>query len=116
MQPRDRASLLDIIEQIHVIHEHIAGVSHEAFLLDILRQDAIMRRIQVIGEAVSRLSDSFRSNHPEVEWRDIRSMRNFLVHVYDQIDANKVWDTVQQDLTPLLIAVQQIIDEDTTSE
>lgn len=93
----------------------MAGVTHEAFLADMLRQDAVMRRIEVIGEASTRLSNEFRNAHPEVEWRDIRDMRNFLIHVYDQVDYDKVWDTVQQDLTPLLTFVERIIAEDVAS-
>lgn len=80
------------------------GISHEEFLGDVLQQDAFVRRIEVIGEAATRLSSDFRNAHPEVAWQDIRDMRYFLIHVYDMIDYEKVWDTVQHDLTPLLIA------------
>ena len=115
MQRRDQTSLLDIIEQIRVIREHMIGISYEEFLGDVLRQDALVRRIEVIGEAATRLSSAFRDAHSEVEWRDIREMRNFLIHVYDKIDYEKVWDTVQHDLTPLLNSVERILAEDASS-
>lgn len=115
MQPRDRTSLLDIIDQIQIIRSHLTGITYEDFMSDVLRQDAVTRRIEIIGEAATRLSSAFRDAHPEVEWRDIRDMRNFLIHVYDQIDYEKVWDTVQQDLTPLLTAVERILAEDAAS-
>ena len=116
MLPRDRASLLDILEQIRVIGTHMHGVTREAFLTDVLRQDAVMRRIEVIGEAATRLSSAFRDAHPQVEWRDIRDMRNFLIHVYDMVNYNKVWETIQQDLAPLKNAVEAILAADTPEE
>ncbi len=115
MLPRDQASLLDIIEQIRVIRAHLAGFTREDFMSDLLRQDAVMLRVAIIGEAATRLSNEFRAAHPEVPWKKIRDMRNFLIHVYDKVDYAKVWDTVQQDMTPLLIAVERIIAEDATS-
>ena len=111
MLPRDNASLLDILDQIRVIGEHLHDVTREAFLSDLLRRDAVMLRVAIIGEAATRLSDEFRSAHPEVDWRAIRRMRNFLIHVYDQVDYSKVWDTVENDLEPLKQAVEQILSE-----
>jgi uncharacterized protein with HEPN domain len=101
--------LLDILEHIRVIGEHLQGVTHEAFMGDVLRQDAVLRRIEVIGEAATRLSPELRAAHPEVPWQQIRDMRNFLIHVYDQVNCDRVWDTVQQDLAPLRQAVEEML-------
>jgi len=111
MLPRDQASLQDMLEQIRFIREHLIGITEETFLSDSLRQAAVMLRIAIIGEAANRLSEVFRDTHPEVDWRAIRRMRNFLIHVYDRVDYDQVWDTVQQDLTPLLTAVERILQE-----
>ena len=116
MQPRDRSSLLDICEQGRLIREHIAGITPEDFLDDSLRQAAVMLRIAIIGEAATRLSEEFRSNHPEVDWQVIRRMRNFLVHVYDQVNYETVWDTVQQDIPLLLAAIERMLTEDAEDE
>ena len=90
------------------------GMTRETFLCDRLRQDAVMLRVAIIGEAATRLSESFRTDHPEVNWRIIRRMRNILIHIYDQVDSVKVWDTVQDDLTPLQNAVTAMLAADTS--
>ncbi len=116
MKPRDRVSLQDIIEQIHTIQQYVAGYTEETFLRDAIRQDAVIRRFEIIGEAATRLSDEFRAAHPEVKWRDIRDMRHFLIHVYNAVDLTIVWKTVQADLTPLLVAVERILADDISGE
>lgn len=115
MMPRDRTCLQDITVQIHTIQRYIEGYTRETFLRDPIRQDAVIRRFEIIGEAAARLSDDFRAAHPEVEWRDIRDMRNFLIHAGDAVDMAIVWKTVQEDLEPLLTAVEQMLAEDVSS-
>jgi uncharacterized protein with HEPN domain len=112
VQPRDQAALLDILEQIRVIETHLDGASREGFLSDMVLQDAVVLREANIGEAATRRADALRAAHPEIPWRKIRDMRNFLMHVYDQIDYKKVWDTAQTDLEPLKIAVEAILAEE----
>jgi len=111
MQPRDRASLQDIVEQINTIQEYLAGKELEDFLQDTMRQDAVIRRFELIGEAATRLSDEFRTSHPEVAWRTIRDMRNFLIHVYDSVDITIIWTTAHNDIAPLLLAVEKMLGE-----
>ncbi|MHB9132703.1 MAG: HepT-like ribonuclease domain-containing protein [Armatimonadota bacterium] len=111
MQPRDRASLLDIVESIHIIQGYMAGVTRESFLRDVLRQDAVIRRFEIIGEAATRLSQEFRDAHPEVPWNRIRTMRNFLSHVYDKVNIEIVLATTEDDLAPLLEGVEGILAE-----
>ena len=114
MKPRDRVSLQDIIEQIHTIQQYVEGYSLESFLSDTIRQDAVIRRFEIIGEAATRLSDDFRASHPEVNWLDIRDMRNFLSQADNAVDLTIVWKTVQEDLAPLLLTVERILAEDTS--
>ncbi|MEI7834534.1 MAG: DUF86 domain-containing protein [bacterium] len=112
MQPRDRVSLQDIVEQINTIQEYLVGQELEDFLQDTMRQDAVIRRFELIGEAATRLSDEFRTSHPEITWRTIRDMRNFLIHVYDSVDITIVWTTAHNDITPLLRAVEKMLGEE----
>ena len=112
MLPRDRGALLDILEQIRLLSTRLDGVSHDAFLLDGLRQDTAVLHTAIIGEAATRLSEDFRSAHPSIPWRKIRGMRNFLIHVYDQIDYEIVWNVIQQDLAPLRAAVEALLAAD----
>ena len=116
MRQRDRGALLDILEQIRLIEEFLVGVTHEAFLSDGIRQSAVTYRVAIIGEAATRLSDDFRLTHPEVPWKKIRDMRNFLLHVYDKIDFEQVWATAQDDLPPLQQAVQAMLAADVSED
>ncbi len=116
MKPRDRSSLQDITEQVRIIQQYTAGYTYEEFLNDSKSQDAVIRRFEIIGEAATCLPDEFRSNHPEVDWQGIRNMRNFLIHVYHAVDMEIIWKTIQEDIGPLLNAVERILAKDTTSD
>jgi len=76
---------------------------------DEILQDAVIRQLSVIGEAVGQLSDEVREESPSVPWTDIYGMRNKLVHDYFGVDLEAVWDTVQQDLPSLLSAVNALL-------
>lgn len=112
MKPCDRVSLRDIIEQIQTIQRYVEGYALESFLSDPIRQDAVIRRFEIIGEATARLSDAFRDAHPEVYWRDMRDMRNFLIHIYHAVDLTIVWKTVREDLPPLLDTLERMLTDD----
>ncbi len=70
---------------------------------------ALVRCIEIIGEAASRVSDTVRSQHPEVPWAEIIGMRNRLVHAYFDVDLERVRDTLALDLPPLIVQLEQIL-------
>ena len=107
---RDRASLLDILASIDSILQYVSGLTFEDFERDVLRQDAVIRRFEVIGEATKRLSETLTDAHPAVPWRQMAGMRDRVIHGYDVIDLNIVWDTIQNDLSSLRTELQSIID------
>ena len=72
-----------------------------------------MKLVEVIGEAVSRLSLEIKDAHSEIAWREIVGMRNRLVHVYFDIDVGLVWDTVQNDLPALIAQIESLVPEET---
>lgn len=72
---------------------------------------SIIKDVEIIGEAASKLSKEVRDNHPEIEWLDIIDMRNHLIHVYFDIDLNIVWKTVSGDLPELIQKLVKIIPE-----
>jgi uncharacterized protein with HEPN domain len=70
---------------------------------------AILYQIAVIGEATKRISPEFRHQHPEIPWKNMAGMRDILVHDYDQIDIDVIWDVIQNKLPELLILLQPLL-------
>ena len=100
---RDRQYLLDILISARLAMTYVSGKTREEFLVDIQLQDAVIRRLEIIGEAARRISEPTRLAFPSLPWRQVVGMRNRIIHEYDDVDLAVVWDTVQDDL-PLLIA------------
>lgn len=99
---KDPSIFLDhILESIALIEKYVADVSEEAFLADIGTQDKVIRRLSVIGEAVSQLPEEIRKAYPDVRWKEIIGMRNFLIHEYFGVTLSEVWMTVKRDLPEL---------------
>jgi len=102
MTSRDsKLYLTDILESIEQIEEYLSGFTLETFEEDLEKQDSVMRRLEIIGEAAKQLPDEFKKAHPEVPWRDIADFRNVLIHEYSGIKRERVWEVVHRDL-PLL--------------
>ena len=73
---------------------------------------ALVRLVEIIGKAAARVSDETRSRYPEIEWRIIAGMRHRLVHGYDTVDHDVLWDTVQQDLPGLIVKLAAALPPD----
>lgn len=104
----DRSRLLDVIEAIERI-ERYAARGREAFDRDELLQTWVVHHIQIVGEAVRKLSDALRSEHPEIPWAEIIGMRNIVVHDYFGVDTEEVWAAVERDLPDLKRKIQAIL-------
>lgn len=92
---REQHFLADILDAIHRIETYTAE-GEASFHENQMIQDAVMRQLGVIGEAVTHLSQDTKAKAPEIPWRDIVDARNFLVHGYAMVDLDAVWDTVQE--------------------
>lgn len=98
----DRISLGDMLSHAREAVELVRGMSREDFAHNRVVQLALTRLVQVIGEAASRVSESTRQRHEAVPWAEIIGMRNRLVHGYDVLDLDVLWETSAQDV-PMLI-------------
>jgi uncharacterized protein with HEPN domain len=96
----------ELVEDIARIERYTAGATYEAFLQDTLRQDAVVRNLGIIGEAVKRLSPEFRKRRPHIRWPDVAGMRDRLVHDYFGVNWTIVWDVVQTKLPELKAALR----------
>jgi uncharacterized protein with HEPN domain len=97
-----------------------AALEAQTFMKDItqesLREDrkttqAVIRSIEVIGEAAVNISKEFKEMHPDIPWKQIAGMRNWLIHAYFDVDYNHIWSTVQKDLPVLIPQLKKLLDE-----
>ena len=109
---RDAVHLFDIIKSARLIRDYVSGASREAFLGNTQLQDSVIRRLEIIGEAAGRVSRRFRDENPDIPWSEMRGMRNWVIHRYDDIDMVVVWDTVEQDIPRLVAQLERLIPED----
>jgi uncharacterized protein with HEPN domain len=100
-KPKDNERLLHMIEAIENIFEFIEGKSFEVYKNDKILKFAIIKNLEIVGEAAYLLTKDFKSSHNSVEWDDIIGMRHILVHGYYQIKDEIVWATIETELTPL---------------
>ena len=106
---RDQAYLLDILIASRKALEFVEGLTIEEFLVSELHQSAIIRPLEIIGEASRMISAEVKSLHPEIPWGDMVGMRNRLIHDYFDINLATVWDTVQNDLPILIQNIEPLI-------
>lgn len=104
MPKRDVGLLIeDIRAAIAKIERYTSGLDHDSFVADERTVDAVVRNLEIIGEAARHVPDAFASAHPEVPWKRIAGLRNRIVHNYFGVDLEIIWQILQSDL-PQLIA------------
>ncbi len=110
MPHRDwRFRIEDMLEAIARIQRHSKGLQFEGFLKDELVVDAVLRNLAVLGEASRHIPESIVAKSPEIPWASIRGMRNVLVHDYFGVDLASVWETVRNDLPPLVPLLRKLL-------
>ncbi len=105
----DEGTLADIARAARFVLEFKAGMDKAAFFDDVKTQSAVLHQLMVIGEAVKRLSDDFRVQHPLVPWALIAGMRDQLIHGCDIVDLEEVWRTAEVDVPRLLAQIEPLL-------
>ena len=109
---RDVELLKDILESANRIQRYLGGFTLAEFMADTQAQDAVVRNLLIIGEAVKNLSAVFREKHQEVEWAKISGLRDKLVHDYFSLDWDILWDVVRAKIPALKEQVVTLLPHD----
>jgi uncharacterized protein with HEPN domain len=89
--------------------ESYISVGHDVFMITTHWQDAVVRQLEIMGEAAKRISEEFRSKYPDIPWRRIAGMRDVLIHDYMGVDLSMVWEVAQRNLPELKRKIEVIL-------
>lgn len=100
-----------IVESIELIEAYSEKLTADSFKKDQALQDAIIRRLEIIGEAVKNIPASFRINYPEIPWKQMAGIRDILIHEYFDVDLNLTWQVVKRELSPIKAKLVTLLSE-----
>jgi uncharacterized protein with HEPN domain len=106
----EKSYLLHVLERIARIRDFTTG-GYVVFEEDLLIQDAVLRNLEVIGEAIKQISPELRAQHPQIPWRRITGMRDVLIHDYMGVNLHEVWNVIQNNPDDLEAQIQAILSE-----
>jgi uncharacterized protein with HEPN domain len=110
--PRDsRIYLEDILAAATKIRSYVGTMGADEFLRDGKTVDAVVRNLEIIGEAVKQLPDAVRAQEPEIEWQKIAGLRDILIHAYARVDLDIIWDVVANKLPELETRVRTLLEK-----
>jgi uncharacterized protein with HEPN domain len=112
----DRDFLSDIQEAVRRIHAYTAAMTYEAFLADIKTQDAVIRNLEIVGEATKSLSVELRDRYPEVPWKAMAGVRDRLIHHYFGVNLDIVWQIVASELPHLAMQIDEVLHDEQDDE
>ncbi len=98
----------DIIDSVESILDYTSGIDYDDFISNRMCIDAVIKNLLVIGEAVKKIPEDIKSEHPSVDWRNIAGLRDVLIHAYFRIDNDLIWDIIQNKLKGLRDEVLKI--------
>jgi len=108
---RDKGRLEDILEAADYVSSFVSGLSYEGFVADKLRYFAILKNVEIIGEATYMISQALKDLHPDIPWDHVTKMRHVLVHGYSSILPEILWDTAINDVPKYKLQVKGLLEE-----
>jgi uncharacterized protein with HEPN domain len=108
-EKRDDSHLWDMLDAAKAIQSFVAGRLLQDYLKDRMLRGAVERHLEIIGEAAGRISQEFRSVHPEIPWQKIVGLRNILIHEYGDIEDVLVWEVASVHIPDLIRKVECLI-------
>jgi len=111
MKKDPKILLNHILESIEEIEKNITNLDEAEFFRNTTIQDAVIRRLEIIGEATKNLPESFRDRHPETEWRKVAGLRDVIAHEYFGISLKLIWKIIQKDIPGLKNNIQKLIEK-----
>ena len=112
MQRKSELFLEDILKCIFKIKNYVKDMTFDEFLKDEKSIDAVTRNFEIIGEAISNLTDDFKSKYPYIPWRTIKDMRNSIIHQYWKVDLEIEWGIIETKLDILEKQIKEIIEKE----
>jgi uncharacterized protein with HEPN domain len=113
---RDVEWMTDMLNAIEKIERYTSGVDLDGFLADDEKQDAVLRRLEILGEATKQISEFTRNKYPEVRWRAIAGLRDVITHQYFGLSYDKIWNVVIKDIPVLKSQLNYIFDHEIKDE
>ena len=102
----------DILESIDLIKMYIEGSSKESLLKDKKVQDAVLRRLEIIGEASKSIPSAIKNKYYEIPWKEIAGTRDILTHAYFSVNAERIWNIIEKDLPKLKMEIKKILEKE----
>ena len=114
MPKRDyREYIKDILQECEFVRKYTQGIEYEDFLESDLLRHAVVRALEVIGEAVKNLPNELLEKYPQIEWKRVKGMRDRLAHAYFGVDYELLWRVIKEELPSLCNVVKDMLDEET---
>ena len=108
-EDRDAAYLWDMLDAAKSIRTFTAGGSYEDYAKDRMKQMAVERAVEIIGEAARRVSEDFKREHPQIPWQQIIGQRNVLAHEYDKVRQDRIWRVASKHVPELIAKLEPLV-------
>ena len=103
-----RLYIEDILDSIAKIEQYTKDIDQQQFSTDTQLQDSVLRRLEIIGEAVKNIPNSFRDKYPQIPWKNVAGLRDILIHEYFGVNIRRAWKVIKEDLLALKLNLMKV--------